>query len=124
MRFISLATVMIFAITTSLALAQSSPSGSKPATATAAKPAPAQTADAPAAGTHYSTSATNVGTLLGDPAAKAVLAKHIPNIINSPNIEQGSAMTLKDMQQYSPDQLSDKILADIDVDLAKLPVKK
>jgi hypothetical protein len=124
MRLISLAAAVAFAITSSLAMAQNVPSANKPAAAPAAKPVPAQGANAPAAGAHYSTSATNVGTLLGDPAAKAVLAKHIPNIINSPNIEQGAAMTLKDMQQYSPDQLSDKILADIDVDLAKLPVKK
>jgi hypothetical protein len=124
MRLISLATGVALAITSSLAMAQNAPSANRPAGAPAAKPAPAQAANAPAAGTHYNTSATNVGTLLGDPAAKAVLAKHIPNIVNSPNIEQGSAMTLKDMQQYSPDQLSDKILADIDADLAKLPVKK
>jgi len=33
-------------------------------------------------------------------------------------------MTLKQIQQYSPDNLSDKTLADIDAEFAKLPAKK
>jgi para-nitrobenzyl esterase len=32
-------------------------------------------------------------------------------------------MTLKDIQQYSPDQITDKVLAAIDADLAKLKTK-
>ncbi len=82
----------------------------------------AQTQTAPAAG-HYTTADTNLGTLLDDPAAKAVLMKYIPTLLASPQIDQGRGMTLKAAQQYVPDQLSDKVLADIDADLAKLPSK-
>lgn len=33
-------------------------------------------------------------------------------------------MTLKDVQQFAPDKLSDHALAAIDADLAKLPAQK
>jgi hypothetical protein len=115
MRLITLAAGIAFAITSTVALAQGAPPA-KPA-----NPAPAQSADAN--GGHYSTQSTQIGTLLGDPAAKAVLAKHIPDIVNNPGIDQAAGMTLKDVQQYSPDQLTDKILSEIDADLSKLPAK-
>lgn len=38
-------------------------------------------------------------------------------------IDMARAMTLKGVQQYSPDQVTDKVLAEIDADFAKLPVK-
>jgi para-nitrobenzyl esterase len=87
-----------------------------------AQPAPA----APAAATadHYSTSTTPLGTLLDDPAAKAVLAKYIPEVITNPQVDMARGMTLKDTQQYAPDMVSDDTLAKIDAELSKLPVKK
>ncbi len=72
----------------------------------------------------YSSSTTEIGTLLDDAAAKAVLVKHIPELATNDQIEMARAMTLKDIQQYSPDQITDKLLAAIDADLAKLPAKK
>lgn len=93
-----------------------------------AAPAPAALATAPA-GKVYSTNNTQLGTLLGDPATKAVLMKHIPEVITrmGDNLEQAQGMTLKEMQDalkaYAPDVLSDQKLAAIDLDLAKLPVK-
>ncbi len=81
-------------------------------------------AQTPAAAAHYTTADTELGTLLDDPAAKAVLMKYIPTLLASPQIDQGRGMTLKASQQYVPDQLTDKTLADIDADLAKLPPKK
>jgi para-nitrobenzyl esterase len=92
-----------------------------PATAFA-QTAPAQTA-APAAA-HYNTTDTEIGTLLDDPAAKAVLDKHIPGFSTKDQIDMARSMTMKGIQQYAPDMLTDQVLADIDVDLAKLPVKK
>lgn len=71
----------------------------------------------------YSSSTTEIGTLLDDPAAKAVLAKHIPEMTTSDQVDMARAMTLKDIQQYSPDAITDKVLAEIDADLAKLPKK-
>jgi para-nitrobenzyl esterase len=80
---------------------------------------------APAAGAeHYSTSATPIGTLLDDPAAKAVLTKYIPDTVNNPQIDMARSMTLKDTQQYAPDSMTDAVLAKIDAELALLPAKK
>lgn len=73
--------------------------------------------------TTYSTAETDLGTLLDDPAARAVLDKHIPKITGSGQIDMARSMTLKGLQQYAPD-LTDAVLAAIDVDLAKLAKKK
>ena len=59
-------------------------------------------------------------------AAKAVLVKHIPQLVEKADVaERASGMTLKEMQDalraYSPDLLSDAVLQKIDVDLATLP---
>jgi para-nitrobenzyl esterase len=80
--------------------------------------------DAPAA--KYSSSTTQMGALLADPAAKAVLTKHLPRLVESPDMaERASGMTLKEMQEalkaYAPDLLSDEVLATIDQELAALP---
>ena len=85
-------------------------------------------ATAPASTAKYSSSTTQLGVLLADPAAKAVLQKHIPQLVaNSDVAERASGMTLHEIQEatkaYAPDMLSDKVLAEIDVDLAPLPVK-
>jgi para-nitrobenzyl esterase len=90
----------------------------------AAGAALAQPASPPPPPSHYSTATTDIGTLLDDPAAKAVLVKHIPEIASSSQIDAVRSMTLKDVQQYSPDKLSDKTLTEIDADLATLPAKK
>jgi hypothetical protein len=77
-----------------------------------------------AAGAHgtakYSTSETEIGTLLDDPAAKAIVAKHIPGLVDNDQIEMARAMTLETVQQYAPDEVTDERLAAIDADLAKL----
>ena len=83
-------------------------------------------AQAPAANTQaaYSTSETEIGTLLDDPAAKAVLVKIVPEMATNDQIEMARAMTLKDIQQYSPDELTDEVLAKIDAELAKVAPAK
>ena len=85
----------------------------------AASSAIAQTAPA-----HYTTAETDIGTLLDDPAAKAVLDKFLPGFSANDQVSMARPMTLKAIQQFSPDQFTDKVLADIDADLAKLPEKK
>ncbi|KPH66068.1 hypothetical protein [Novosphingobium sp. ST904] len=97
-----------------------------PAVASAAEtPAPAQSTPVKPA---YSTGKTQLATLLADPAAKAVLQKHIPELLNGQNMDQASGMTLREIQDavkaYAPDVLSDKVLAEIDKDLAALPPKQ
>lgn len=93
----------------------------------------AQAAGTPTAATAPNTSAatprytvedTDIGTLLDDPEAKAILAKHLPDIVKSDQIDMARSMTLKVIQQYSADQVTDAKLAAIDADLAKLPPKK
>jgi hypothetical protein len=84
----------------------------------AADPAPAA-----AKTSHYSTSTTDIGTLLDDPAARAVLDKHIPGFSTQDQIDMARPMTLRAVQQYAPDKYTDKVLAEIDADLAKLPAK-
>lgn len=72
---------------------------------------------------HYATKVTPLGDMLDDPAAKAVLNKYIPDVISSPQIGMGSAMTLLALKQFIP-TLTDDVLAKIDADLAALPAKK
>ena len=78
---------------------------------------------APAPAAHYTTTETMLGTLLDDPAAKAVLEKYIPTLIKNEQIDMARGMTLKLLQSYVAESLTDDTLAKIDADLAKLPAK-
>lgn len=78
-----------------------------------AKPAKAAT---PAPGA-YSVNDTDLGTMLDDPKAKAVLAKHLPEIVNNEQISMARGMTLKAVQNYAADQVTDAKLAAIQADL-------
>ena len=93
------------------------------ATASLSVSAPAFAADA-AAATGYTTADTSIGTLLDDPAAKAVLDKVMPGFTSNPQIDMARSMTFKQIQQYAPDQITDVALSKIDAELSKLPVKK
>lgn len=124
MRFISFVLGAALAMTAGIAVAQTQPAKESASQGAAVAPA----AMSKAKSRKYSSGSTTMATLLGDPAAKAVLEKYVPDLIKSDHIEQMSGMTLKDVQQavgqYAPDLLSDKKLALIDQDLAALPVKK
>ena len=84
----------------------------------------AQQAPTAAAAVHYTTADTDLGTLLDDPASKAVLNKYIAQMIGNDQISAARSLTLKALQQYAGDTLTDETLAKIDADLAKLPSKK
>jgi len=86
----------------------------------AATPAFAADAPATAAAAKFSTADSSIGTLLDNPEAKAVLEKHIPQFVSNPQIEMAKAKTLKQIQGYAGDSLSDDALAKIDADLAKI----
>jgi hypothetical protein len=73
---------------------------------------------------HYSTSTTDIGTLIDDPAAHAVVDKYLPGLLAGDQINMARSMTLVAIQPFAPDRISDKALADIDAELAKLPVKQ
>lgn len=72
----------------------------------------------------YKVDSTTLGVLFDDPAAKAVLDKHLPGFTANPQLQMARSLTLKDIQQYAPDKFSDKLLADIQTDLSALPAKK
>lgn len=88
----------------------------------AAHAAEAKTAPAPAAA-KYSTTDTTIGTLMDDPATKAVLVKHIPAMTDNSQMEMARSMTLRQVQGYASDMLTDDVLAAIDKDLAALPAE-
>jgi para-nitrobenzyl esterase len=84
----------------------------------------AQTPPKTAAHAAYSTSDTDIGTLLDDPAARAIVDKHVPGFSSGDQIDMARGMTLKAIQQFAADTLTDKVLAEIDAELAKLSPKK
>jgi para-nitrobenzyl esterase len=89
---------------------------------------PVLAADAPAApaapAAAFSVADTDIGTLLDNPATKAILDKYMPGMSTNPQIDMARAMTLKQVQSYAPDQFKDETLAKIDADLAKIPAPK
>ena len=81
---------------------------------------PAAAPAAPAAKVKYTTAETDIGTLLDDPAAKAIVEKNIPGFTTNDQVEMARGMTLKAVQQYAPDEVTDARLAAIDAEFAKL----
>jgi hypothetical protein len=72
----------------------------------------------------FSTSTTDIGTLMDNPETKAVLEKIIPDVISNPQFEMARPMTLKAIQVYAADKLTDEKLAEIDAELAKIAAKE
>jgi para-nitrobenzyl esterase len=94
------------------------------ATSQAQPAAPSKPQTSAAAKKPYSTNDTDIGTLLDDPAARAIVDKHLQGFASSGQMDAVRGMTLKALQQYAPDKISDQALAEIDMELAKLPAKK
>jgi len=86
--------------------------------------APVFAAQAAAAAAHYSVSTTLVGQLLDDPAADAILKKMIPTVYANEMFKTaGRELTLKAIQQYEPEALSDANLAKLQAEFDKIPAK-
>lgn len=83
-------------------------------------PSPARAA-APA---KWSTATSTVGDILDNPAAKAVVDKHLPTIFANPQIRMARPLTLKGLQRFAKDTITDTALAAIDKDFAALTAKK
>ena len=92
-----------------------------PVSAMADEKAPVSTA---AIATAYSVDDTDIGSLLDDPAARAILDKHIPGMTTNPQVEMGRSFTLRQIQPYAADQVTDEVLAKTDTDLKALAAKK
>jgi para-nitrobenzyl esterase len=90
-------------------------------TALQAQPAaaPSAPAAAPAAGAKFS-GESQIGALLDDPAAKAVLQKHIPEIVGSDQIEMARGMTLTQIAGFPQAGIDEAKLKAILADLAAL----
>lgn len=88
--------------------------------------APALAQAAPAAQpAHYSVNDTPAGKLIDDPAAAAILKKMIPTVWANDQFQSaGRDLTLKAIQQYEPDALSDENLAKIQAEFDKIPAKQ
>jgi hypothetical protein len=100
--------------------------GASPAFAAESATPPAKPASPPAAtsATHYSVETTLVGKMLDDPAANELLKKLIPSVYaNEMFHSMGRDSTLKAIQQYEPEALSDQNLAKIQAELNKIPAK-
>lgn len=69
------------------------------------------------------TTDTDIGALIDSPQAKAVLDKYLPGFTANDQIQMARSMTLRAIQQYSPDTITDDKLAKIDADLAALDKK-
>jgi hypothetical protein len=108
--------LLIVAAALSLALpvtasAQTAPA---PAVAPAAAPTPA-----PATAAKFSID-TPVQDLYADPAAKAVMDKHLPGLTALPQYDMIKAISLRQLQPYSDGKLTDQLLAAVDADLANI----
>jgi alcohol dehydrogenase class IV len=100
------------------ALAVAALFGAMPAIVQAQTQAPGATATVEA---YYSTDKTLIGDLMANPATRAVLVKHIPVIVENSQFPSAYGMTLKAIQPYAPDVLTDEKLAAIDADLKTIP---
>ena len=72
----------------------------------------------------YSTSDTLIGDLLDNPMTRAILDKYLPGFSKAEQIDAARGMTLKAVQPFSPDTITDDTLAKIDAELAKLSAPK
>lgn len=75
---------------------------------------------APTAAAKYSVDETDLGTLMDNTETRAVLEKYIPEMLANEQIKMARGMTLKALQQYAGDLLTDEKLAKINADLAKV----
>jgi len=83
--------------------------------------APAAPASAPVT---LNSATTPIGDLLDNPETKAVLTKYLPEVVASDQLDMARSMTLKDIQAYAPDQITDAKLAQVDAELAKVKLAK
>ena len=80
----------------------------------------AEAASAAAPAPKFSTATTTIGELIDNAATNAVLEKHLPALIGNPQMAMARSMTLKQIQGFAGDALSDDVLAKVDADLAAI----
>lgn len=72
----------------------------------------------------YSIEQSTIGDLLDNPKARAILDKYIPGLTKSDQIDMARGMTLRAIQPFAADELTEEKLAKVDAELAKLPADK
>jgi hypothetical protein len=89
---------------------------------------PVMAVDAPAAATvakaAFSTTDTDIGTLIDTPATRTVLDKFLPGLSTNDQISMARSMTLRAIQPMAGDKISVDALDKMDAELAKLPAAK
>jgi hypothetical protein len=68
----------------------------------------------------YTTEDSTIGDLLDNPQTKAVLEQLIPEFVKADRIDEARGMTLRAVQPYAADMLTDEVLEKIDGELSKL----
>jgi len=117
MRSTLIALGVALAIAPSAALAQTTaPAPASAAAAASSLPGAGQAAT-------FKSDATTIDDIMNNPAAFAVVKKHLAGLFASDQIEMARGMTLKALQQYAADTVTDKALAAIDADLVALATK-
>jgi hypothetical protein len=72
----------------------------------------------------FTSANTTVGDILDNAEAKAIVEKHMPGFSSHPQIEMARGFSLKAVQAFQPDQITDELLAKIDADFAALAAAK
>ncbi len=62
-------------------------------------------------------SQTSMETILFTPELRKVMAKHVPDLMSNPEIDQASVISLGELASYVPDQLTDEVIKAIVDDL-------
>ncbi len=84
----------------------------------------ASTTPALAETSSYTTAETTIGVLMEDPAAKAILDKHVPGMTENPSISMAAGMTLKALQGMTGGKITDDMLAAVDADVKVMKATK
>jgi len=60
-----------------------------------------------------------MAVILDDPDLRAAMAKHAPDLMGNPEIEQARVISLAELASYVPDQLTAEVVAAIVEELNK-----
>ena len=71
----------------------------------------------------YSTASSSIGDLLANPEVRAILNRHLPQLMTSSNIDRMKGLKLRRLQSVAPNLVTDNALVAIDSDLNALPQK-
>lgn len=63
---------------------------------------------------------TSMEVILFTPELREVMAKHVPDLMGNPEIDQASVISLGELATYVPDQLTEKVITAILDDLNKV----